>query len=193
MNRRARPLAAYTLVELMIGLTLALTVMTGVLSTYLFLGRQMARLAHQQKLETQARGAILRFAQDMRMATAITSPGDSSVTLTLPTASSTTTVTYSYTSGVNYTGTLSRTPSGGSALVILRHLGSFDFNYYDFADAAVTDFTNKVASIKKVSFTFAAQAGQSGTGTIFTSDGTLTPVNRGATPRFAVNNPSLLQ
>lgn len=183
--KKTRKSAAYTLVELMIGVSLALTVMTGVLSTYLFLGRQLSRLTYRQTLETDARRTLLRFAQDMRAATAVSSPGDSSVVLTVPTASSTMTVTYSYTGGSNNTGTLTRTPSSGSAQVLLRFLSAFDFNYYDSTDVAVTDFTNKVSSIKKVSFTFSSQTGTA-------NQGTLTPVHQGASPRFNLGNPSLL-
>ncbi len=183
--RAPHPTAAFTLVELLVGMTLALTVMTAIMSSYLFLGRQLARLTHQQTLETEARRALQWFDNDVRMSSAITSPGDTSVVLTIPTASSTMTVTYTYASGANYTGTLTRTPSVGTAQVLLRYLGSFDFNYYNASDTAVTDFTNKVASIKKISLTFTSQTGRS-------TDGTLTPVYQGASPRLAIRNKPLL-
>ena len=192
MKKFPRNSAAYTLVELLIGVSLALAVMTGVLSTYLFLGNQLSRLAHRQTLETEARRTILRFAQDMRGAIAVSSPGDTSVILTVPTASSTMTVTYTYTSGSNNTGTLTRTPSTGSAQVLLRYLSAFDFNYHDSADAAVTDLTNKVSSIKKVSFTFSSQTGTRSSGGTLMSDAALTPVYQGASPRFNLGNPALL-
>lgn len=192
MKKSPRQAAAYTLVELLIGVSLALTVMMSVLSTYLFLGRQLARLAHRQTLETEARRAILSFAQDMRGAVAVSNPGDTSVILTVPTASSTMTVTYTYASGSDNTGTLTRTPSVGSAQVLLRYLSAFDFNYYDSADAAVTDFTNKVSSIKKVSFTFSSRTGTRAASGALISDGAQTPVYQGASPRFNLGNTSLL-
>jgi len=185
MKRSARQIAAYTLAELLIGVSLALTVMTGVLSTYIFLGRQLSRLTYQQALGAEAQRTIQQFAQDIRGATAVASPGDSSVILTVPTTSSTMTVTYTYASGAGNTGTLTRTPSSGTAQVVLRNLSAFDFNYYDAADTAVTDFTNKVSSIKKVSFTFSSQTGTA-------NQGTLTPVHQGASPRLNLANPSLL-
>ena len=67
-HRSLQSRAGFTLVELLVGMSLALVVMTGVLSTFSFLGRNLNRLANQQKLESEGRRALAYFAQDVRMA-----------------------------------------------------------------------------------------------------------------------------
>ncbi len=184
----------FTLVELLVGMSLALIVMTGVLSTFTFLGRNLNRLTNQQQLESEARRALAYFGQDVRMASALTSPGDSTVTFTQLTSTGTTTTVYNYypsattVSGVNIpAGSLTRTsPSGSTPVILLRNLLSFDFDYTDMSDNAVTNFTNKVSSIKKVAMEFSSQTGVS-------ANGTLTPVYQGASPFLVIRNKPLLE
>jgi prepilin-type N-terminal cleavage/methylation domain-containing protein len=193
---RHRSRAGFTLVELLVGMSLALIVMTGVLSTFSFLGRNLARLAHQQKLETEARRTLAYFAQDVRMATGFpigSPPSNTAATFTLLTSAGTTTTAYNYyasattVSGVSIpAGSLTRTtPSGGTPVILLTNLLSFDFDYYDANDTAVTDFTNKVRSIKKVAMDFHSQTGRS-------ADGTQAPVFPAASPRLTIRNKALL-
>jgi Tfp pilus assembly protein PilW len=110
--------SAFTLVELLIGASLSAAVLAAVLSSYIFLGRQLGRLTNQQTLETQARLAIGVFTQDVQNATGLatisispTSPAANRVDLTLATATGTTnTITYYYNS--NLTATASVTVNG---------------------------------------------------------------------------------
>ena len=74
--RRQNPQAAFTLVELMIGSALAATIMAAVLSTYIYLGRGLARLANQQTLETEARRTLAYFTQDVQSASGLTDTGN---------------------------------------------------------------------------------------------------------------------
>jgi len=62
----------FTLVELLIGATLSAMVMAGVLSSYIFMGRQLARLANQQTLETEGRRTLAYLNQDVRLASGVT-------------------------------------------------------------------------------------------------------------------------
>lgn len=191
---RPQSRAAFTLVELLVGMTLALIVMTGVLSTFTFLGRNLNRLSNQQKLESESRRTLAYFGQDVRMAIALTSPSDTTVTFTRYTSSGTTTTVYNYYSSATTVsgvaipaGSLTRTtPSGGTPVILLTNLLSFDIDYYDASDNAVTDFTNKVSSIKKVAMDFRSQTGSS-------PNGTLTPVYAGGSPRIAIRNKVLLE
>ena len=57
-----------TLVELIIGMTLASVLMTAVLSSFLFLGRSGFALSHYNEMELQARLGLERFAEDVRQA-----------------------------------------------------------------------------------------------------------------------------
>ena len=81
---------------LMGGMSLALMVMTAILSSYTFLGRSLARLVNQQSLQSEARRALAYFAQDVRMASGLTDTANLSATrvsLTLPTGTGTNTNT----------------------------------------------------------------------------------------------------
>lgn len=178
-------------------MTLALMVMTAVLTTYVSLGRNFTRSlglssANQPTLEGQGRRTLAYFAQDVRMASGISgTPSTSTVTFTLPTGTGSTTVAYSYNST---TGTLTRTPSGGTALVLNSNLRSCYFRYYDAlgnpydnnASPYATDFSSSSSlGIKQLSLSFTAQAGNS-------ANGTLTQVYQTNSPRLLLRNRSLL-
>ena len=97
----------FTLVELLIGASLSAAVLAAVLSSYIFLGRQFARLANQQALETQARRAIGFFTQDVQRATGLVivsttpaSPAANRLDLTVPTTTGISTVTYYFNSSL---------------------------------------------------------------------------------------------
>lgn len=182
MAKKSKPLGGFTLVELLVGSTLAAMIMLSMLSSYLFLGRNLSRLANQQLLETQSRRALLYFAQDVRMASALTSPSATGVVFTLPASSGSTTVTYAYDSSAQ---TLTRTIGSIPQQTILTNLVSFSFNYYDASSNTVTNFSNQVLSIKRVAMTFGTQTGNS-------ANGTQTPVYHFASPYLVIRNKSLL-
>lgn len=181
--------------ELLVGMSLALIVMTGVLSTFGFLGRNLNRLANQQILESESRRTLATFSRDLRMATTLTSPSSDSVTLTIPTTAGTSTVLYTYHTAAATVGGVSvpansltrRAPANGAPAVLLRDITSsgFSFTYYDGNNNLVTDFTNKVLSIRKVSMSFSTQSGNS-------LNGTRTQVFQGASPRITFRNKTLL-
>lgn len=185
--------AGYTLVELLVGVSLSLVVLAAVLSTYTFLGRNLIRLANQQGLDAEARRALDYFKQDTRMASAITNPSETALTFTRSTSTGNTTATYNYYSTATTVGGLAiaagsltrTTPASSTPLILLRNLQTFSFTYYNGSDVGVTDFTNKISSIKKVAVTFTSQTGDA-------TLGTLTPVYKGASPRLSIRNKPLL-
>lgn len=196
MSRTSRHLlAGFTLVELLVGMSLALIVMTGVLSTFGFLGRNLNRLSNQQKLEAESRRTLAYFSQDVRLATALTNPSATSVTLTIPTTSDTTTVMYTYHDSAATIAGVSvpansltrRSPSSGAPVILLNDIidSGFSIAYYDSSNRLVTDFTNKVLAIQKVSISFGSQSGSS-------ANGTRTQVFMSASPRVALRNKPLL-
>jgi type II secretory pathway component PulJ len=188
--------SAYTLVEVLIGMTLALAVMSAALSSYSFLGRNLTRITHEETLEASARRTLQYFAQDVRMASGLSgTPSASAVVLTLPTANSTKTITYTYNStgsAVTVSGfsvpatSLARIDSAGSGLVLHRNLLTCEFTYYDSSGNQYTSYTNYLIGLKQVAVTFTAQAGTS-------INGTLTPVHASASPRLLIRNKALLQ
>ena len=196
-SRRSFGEGGFTLVELLVGMSLALMVMTAVLSTYTTLGRNFTRSlgvssANQPTLEGQARRTLAAFAQDVRMAKDISgTPSASTVILTLPTGTSTTTVTYTYNSG---TGTITRTPASGTALVLHSNLLSCYFRYYDTsgnpydngsAPYTTTFSTSSSSGIKQLALTFTSRAGSA-------TNGTLTQIYQTESPRLLLRNRSLL-
>lgn len=180
--------AGFTLVELLIGMSLALMILTAVLSSYVLLGRNFTRSlavtsANQPNLASQGRRTLTTFAQDVEMATAISgTPSASSLALTVPTSSGSMTVTYAYDS---VAGTLTRTPSVGSALVLHSSLLSCVFTYYDNSGNPYTTYVNYLPGIKQVSFALTAQGGSS-------TNNTLSAIYKLGSPRLLFRNKTLL-
>jgi len=187
---------------MLIGLSLSLMVMAAILSSYVFLARNFTRslgvsyavsnqttLSQLPPLEAQLRTTLAYFAQDVRMATGISgTPSADAVTLTLPTASGTTTVTYAYDAVAR---TLTRTWSGLSGQIIHRNLLGCTFSYFDASgnpyttDLADPSYGNYLPGIKQLSVAFTAQGGSD-------TNRTLTQVYTGASPRLLLRNRSFL-
>jgi Tfp pilus assembly protein PilW len=70
-RRKARSLAAFSLVEVIIGASLSCFILAGVLSTFLFLGRSGANVQNYNDMEAEARRALEVFAEDTRQASSI--------------------------------------------------------------------------------------------------------------------------
>jgi len=114
MNRRRNSsggaIAGFTLVEMLVSASLAAAILAAVLSSYLFLGRNLTRLANYQALETKGREALTWLRSDLAVAAAVksgTTPTASSVTLVLPAGE----VTYTYDSAA---GSLRRQAAAGA-------------------------------------------------------------------------------
>lgn len=183
------------MVEVLIGMSLSMVVMAAVLSSYLFIGRNLVRLANQQALEAGGRRALDYFTRDVRMATGVTSASDTAVTLAVPTATVASAISYTYYSSVTVVGSVTvpafslvRRVGSGTPFIVVRNLvaGSFDLNYYDSNNGSITDFTDKRASIKKTAMTFSMQTGNA-------RAGTQTPVFQYASAYLILRNKELLQ
>lgn len=79
--RKASRARGFTLVEIMIGATISVFVLAGVMSTFLFLGRSGANVQHYNDMESQARRALEQFAEDVRQASSLTWNSPNDVTL----------------------------------------------------------------------------------------------------------------
>jgi prepilin-type N-terminal cleavage/methylation domain-containing protein len=195
----------FTLVELLIGMALALMVMTAMLSTYTYLGRSLARLVNQQTLETESRRALAYFAQDVRMASGISgTPSATRVDLNVPTGSGSNTITYYYNdssadtpvtlNGNNVTmvaNSLTRCVYDGTtvtSLTLCRNItgSGLTFTYYDSSGSSYTGYTDYLPGIKQISLSFSCQKGNS-------FNGTQTPVQPVASARLILRNHPLLQ
>ena len=175
----------FTLVELLVGVTLSAAVMAAVLSSYVYLAKNLVRLTNQQTLETEARRTLGFFAKDVQMSAGISgTPSATSVTLTIPASTGTTTVAYSYNSS---TGTFTRTPAGGTAQILLRNITANGLNiyYYDTSGNIYTTYADYLSGIKQLLLQFSTQTGN-------TSNGTQTLVYQVSSNRMIVRNKPLL-
>ena len=192
-----RPRAGFTLVELLIGVSLSLMVMAAVLSSYVFLARNFTRSlgvvftttsgnftqVNRPSLETQGRQTLAYFSQDVRLASGIAgTPSAAALTLTIPTATGSTTVAYSY-DAVNQT--LTRTWSGMTGQVLHYNVLGCTFSYFDISGNPYTTYVNYLGGIKQLSVALTAQGGSA-------RNQTLTQVYSSESPRLLLRNRSLL-
>jgi Tfp pilus assembly protein PilW len=213
--------AAFTMVELLIGATLSAMIMAGVLSSYIYMGRSLARLANQQTLEAEGRRTLAYLNQDVRMASTITVTPQTapSFYVTLAIARSgvgTTQVVYYYNStgsaiSTSISGTsisvpahsLVRVVSTGSAVIypiqtVLRNIVAADEGcYLRFFDAAGSAYDSGAAPYTP-DFTASSSLGIKQIAFTFStqlgtsSNGTQTKVYQVSSNRMVLRNKALL-
>ncbi len=208
----SRPSRGFTLVEVLIGMTLALVMIGAVLTTFTFLGRSFTRtlgigIANQPNLEIQGRRVLGYFTNDVRTAASVYwssttptyYPSSTEFTLLVPDPTGgTRRVTYYYNSSsaaVIYLSctvpakTLVRIDQTASVMTVLHtNLLTCSFSYYDSATTPYTTFTSSsyLSGIKQVALLLTAQVGSS-------TNRTLSEIYTVASPRLAIGNKGLLQ
>jgi len=173
--RSTTPNRGFTLVELLVSMSIGSIVMLAVFSTYIFLGRNLTRLSYRSTLETQSRKILTTFATDIRNAKSITNPSTSTLTLKMTDGA---TVIYNYSANK-----LTRNPNGSGAielnydiinLQVPVTMPNFSFRYYTTANNTPTyQATTTIVpmSIKQIAINYTLQAG---TAAIQGQQGTLT-------------------
>ena len=124
------------MVEVMIGATLSVFILAGVLSTFLFLGRSGANLRNYNDMEAQARKSLELFAEDTRQASAVSWSSGTSVTLTV----NSNFITYSFASG-SFTRILITPTATIVKSTLLTGITAFSFLAYDINGTAISDFS----------------------------------------------------
>jgi prepilin-type N-terminal cleavage/methylation domain-containing protein len=161
LRRKSR--AGFTLVELLVGMTIGSVVMAAVLSSFVFLARNFTRLANLQTLERQGRTALAYLQADLAVAQGVkaaTTPTATSLTLLLPAGE----VTYTYDSGnqrLRRQAAFSTNPD----LRLLNAAGcrctTFAFTYFTGSNGSPLDqmsgTANTPLSIKQVQVRFLLQ------------------------------------
>lgn len=127
MKALLRSRSGYTLVELLVVLSIFLTIVSSI--TALFLSGAKAELDANRRFEEQqnARVALDRMRREIHCASALTLASGASITITLPAACATsggsqTTVVYDTSSAGTSRFQLRRTKSGGPTVVIADYL-----------------------------------------------------------------------
>ncbi len=145
--KRNRTAAGFTLLEMMVSVTISMVIFLAVLGAYYYLARNLTRVANTQSLEVATRRATYLFTRDVSTAKQITASA-TQITLSVPVPPGYKTVVYNYvvTNGV---GVLTRTATPASAAEdvtdsslpqaqILSGLTAFNFNFYG-ADGSAAD------------------------------------------------------
>src|SRR5207237_1341911 len=120
--------AAFSLVELMISLTLVMMLTLALLTSYVFIARGDRSLQNSGEMNAQARKLLERLGEDLRAATDVTNFTATSLTLTVPTnatATATQDVTWDFNSG---TGIVTRQETSGTA-TLAHDVNTFAFFY----------------------------------------------------------------
>jgi prepilin-type N-terminal cleavage/methylation domain-containing protein len=153
--RAGRNTSGFTLVEVMVAATISIFVLTGVITTALFIARSAANIRNYTDMETQGRKMLEYFAEDTRQASAVTwAIGGNSVTLVVNTIN----VTYAYSpTALTLTRTLAGAPN-----VSVSNVNAFQFLAYTINGTQITNFSTAAActtagnSTKQIQISLAA-------------------------------------
>lgn len=157
----------------MIGAALGAFVLTGVLSTFVIIGKNGANAANYTRLEAQARQGLETFSREVRLANSVSSYSSTGVTLGIPdtTSGSVSTVAYHVTYAYNSASqTFTRTgpplnnPSGASATTtLISGVQNLTFNYYryvtggGYSDGFTSNTASNATEIKQIELTLTAK------------------------------------
>jgi Tfp pilus assembly protein PilW len=104
-----RNCAGFSIVEMMMVLSIGTFVLAGILSTYVFALKAFQAAANYHEIHQAGRNAVDLFAKDMRAASAITAASAANLTVTVPTAfsaqgtlTSSKSVSWTYSNGALY-------------------------------------------------------------------------------------------
>ena len=148
---------AFTLVEVLIATSLGAIVLTGVMTSFVLLGRSGVAVQNYSRMENEGRRTLEEFAQDVRMASGIvlnTGSPYTSITLTftapeVPDAytSNGNQVTYTYSSSSKtFYVRPGSSSSTAASRVLMRDVATLAFTFYD----RLNNSTTAVQSIKRV-------------------------------------------
>jgi hypothetical protein len=148
----------------MVSSTLGGVIMAAVLSAYVFVGRNLARLSSYQALENESRKALTYMRRDFMQASSVksgTTPTESQVTLVLPSGE------VSYTYNPTAKSLRRQTTFGASTDFYLLHTDAcecttFKFRFFTVTDAAPTDLVsasvNVPYSIKQIQVAYTIES-----------------------------------
>jgi len=128
---------AFSLVELLISLTLVMLLTLALLTSYVFIARGDRSLQNYGEMNAQARKLLEQLGQDLRAATNVTNFTASTLTLSVPTNTTGTTtqdVTWDFNS---VAGTVTRQDNTGIA-TLARDVHEFSFYYANNNNVATT-------------------------------------------------------
>lgn len=132
-GRRRR---GFTLVELLVAAGLSGFILSGILTTFVMLGRSGYNAANYSMMEAEARRALETFSEEARLSSNITWNSGNSITLTVVGSSGTYLVTYAYdtTSSGSTSKCFYRLPGAATSTsdrrILVRNVSDFAFRRY---------------------------------------------------------------
>lgn len=155
--RFIRGTSGFTLVEVMIGSTLSIIVLAGVITAFLMLGRSGYNAANYSMMEAESRRALEMFSTDARMSNNITWTSSSSVSLRVVTGGTSQWVTYAYDSSTTgptaqcFYRVMGNASSTAPKLILVRNVTEFAFRRYKVINGvdytAINDLETKQIQI----------------------------------------------
>lgn len=137
---------AFTLVEVLVAMTLSGLVLAIATGSLLFLAKSTQGLGNYQEMNMVSRFTLEQFGSDARMTATVNSATASNVSLEVYNSTGTTdTVVYSFDSSA---GTLSRT-AGGTAKIVLKDVISLSLIYFNLNGDALSASPNPL-EIKEI-------------------------------------------
>lgn len=157
-RRLHRGTRAFTLVEVLVAAGLSGFILTGILTTFVMLGRSGYNAANYSIMESEARRALETFSEEARLSSNITWTSANSITLTVVNATGTSLVTYAYDSGSSgdtaqcFYRLAGAANSTATRLILVRHVSDFAFRRYKVVNGV--DFTaNNDLETKQIQIT----------------------------------------
>ena len=153
--------SGFTLAEILIAATLTLMLGLGVISAYLFLGRNFTRLGNTQVQDVKARRALFYFTRDVSSAISLTSTTANNLTMTVPN-------TLTLSNGVTTAGSKNVTCTSTAGLVVGMTLSCLPSIATSTTVSSITNATT---------FVMSANAAASGTSLTINAVGTSATVS----------------
>lgn len=165
---RAKARRGFTLVELIVSSSLAAILLTGVLTTFVALGKSAVRTGNYSVMESQTRRAFEQLGIDARMASAFisnfTGSTITSITLTIPSSdlSTISQVTYGYSNKTMYVVPGSDPAATAGRRTLLSNVNSLTFLRYDSSGNLVPTSITSDATVKHVQVSVTVIKSQTG-------------------------------
>lgn len=154
-TKSAAPVRGFTMVEVMVSAAIASFILLGILQTFLMIGRSGYNAGNYCVMEAESRRAMETFSEEVRMARNITWNSSTSITLSIPTATSATySVTYAYDSST--TGSTAQCfyrSSGGTTRILVRNVTSFAFQRYKLVTSSGSNIATNDLETKQIQLT----------------------------------------
>lgn len=159
-TKPAARVRGFTLVEVMVSAVLASFILLGILQTFLMIGRSGYNAGNYCIMEAESRRAMETFSEEVRMARNITWNSATSITLSIPTATSATySVTYAYDSSTTgataqcFYRVLGGTSSTAPRRILVRNVTSFAFQRYKLVTGSTSNIAANDLETKQIQLT----------------------------------------